>query len=76
MKDIIIDFSHYDDMAAFHKDIKEKLDFPEYYGENLDALHDLVDSIPEDAYHFLFFYGGKLPHKQQVQIAKILLRKI
>lgn len=75
MKDILIDFSKYPDLEAFHKDIAARLDFPAYYGANLDALHDMVEEMPEDAYSFTFFYGGGIPHKQQVQIAKILLRK-
>lgn len=29
---------------SFHKELKEKLDFPEYYGENLDALWDCLTS--------------------------------
>ena len=76
MKEIIIDFNKYNDITAFHKDIKERLNLSDYYGENLDALHDEIESMSEDAFKFLFFYGGKIPRKQQVQIAKILLRKI
>lgn len=75
MKEIIIDFSRYDDIIAFHKDIKERLSLSDYYGENLDALHDEIESLPEDAFKFVIFYGGAIPHKQQVQIAKILLRR-
>lgn len=76
MKEIIIDFSAYNDVAAFHKDIKERLNLPDYYGENLDALHDVIEAMPDDAFKFIFFYGGTIPHKQQVQIAKILLRQV
>lgn len=75
MKEIIIDFSKYNDIAAFHTDIKERLNLPDYYGENLDALHDMIEEMPENAYKFIFLYGGKIPHKQQVQIVRILLRQ-
>ena len=76
MKEIVIDFSHYADIDAFHDDIAEKLDFPDYYGRNLDALHDLVSEQPVGRWQFLIFYGGTgIPHKQQVMIAKILLGK-
>lgn len=75
MKEIIIDFNVYNDITDFHKDIKKRLDLSPYYGENLDALHDEIESMPDDAFHFVIFYGGKIPHKQQVQVAKILLRK-
>ena len=30
-----------------HKYIKEKLDFPDYYGENLDALYDCLTEISD-----------------------------
>lgn len=76
MKEIIIDFSTYNDVADFHKDIKERLNLSDYYGENLDALHDEMEALPEDAFKFIFFYGGAIPYKQQVQIAKILLRQV
>lgn len=36
------------DRAALHECIKEELDFPEYYGANLDALHDCLTEISED----------------------------
>lgn len=76
MKEMIIDFSQYPNVEAFHEDIAEKLDFPAYYGKNLDALHDMMGELPEDAYAFTIFYGGTgISHKQQVTIAKILLRK-
>ena len=42
MKEIIIDFNKYNDITAFHKDIKERLNLSDYYGENLDALHDEI----------------------------------
>lgn len=32
------------DRAAAHEYLKQKLDFPEYYGKNLDALYDLLSS--------------------------------
>ena len=77
MKEWIIDFSQYPNIDAFHEDIAAKLDFPAHYGKNLDALNDMMGELPSDAHAFTFFYGGTgIPHKQQVLIAKILLRKV
>lgn len=76
MQEIVIDFSKYGDVAAFHDDIAVRLDFPAHYGHNLDALADCLREIPPDRVHFTIFYGGTgIPHKQQVTIAKILLGK-
>lgn len=76
MNEILIDFSKYADMAAFHDDIAAKLDLPAHYGRNLDALHDVIGELRPDPARFTIFYGGTgIPHKQQVTIAKILLGK-
>ena len=39
---IIIDFSQCKHFGEIHKIIKEKFGFPDYYGENLDALWDCL----------------------------------
>ena len=39
---IILDFSQCKYFGEIHKIIKEKLGFPDYYGENLDALWDCM----------------------------------
>lgn len=42
MNKIILDGRDYTSKDAFHKDMKKKFDFPDYYGKNLDALWDLL----------------------------------
>jgi len=42
------------DKAAVHNQFQEKLLFPQYYGRNLDALYDLLTSLPEAAEIDLF----------------------
>lgn len=37
-----IDVSRCDDIKKFHQKLKTELDFPNYYGENLDALYDVL----------------------------------
>lgn len=73
MREIVIDFSDYPDMAAFHDDITEKLALPAYYGRNLDALNDCMREIPPGSCHFTIHYGeGGIPQKKQETIARIL----
>lgn len=47
MKTIIIDFSDINDIAEVHLMLKEKFNFPEWYGENLDALWDMLTGYIE-----------------------------
>ena len=39
---IVLDGRRMDDRAGMHRELKRKLSFPEYYGENLDALNDCL----------------------------------
>jgi len=45
MDEIIIECAQIDNPRAFHRLLAEKLDFPEYYGGNLDALYDCLTQI-------------------------------
>lgn len=42
MQDIILDFTGCRYMLELHNIVKEKFDFPEWYGNNLDALWDCM----------------------------------
>ncbi len=42
---VILDFTDCKYLSDFHFRIKKALDFPEYYGENLSALWDLLWSL-------------------------------
>lgn len=44
---IEIDFSNCKYIGSVHKEIKEKLELPEWYGENLDALWDALIGIAQ-----------------------------
>ena len=48
MKAAVIDFSKYENAKEVHAYLKEILSFPDYYGANLDALHDCLTDIGED----------------------------
>ena len=38
----------YNDKKKLHRYIAEVLDFPKYYGANLDALYDVLSDMTED----------------------------
>lgn len=45
MKHITLDGNILADAAKVHDYLKEMLQFPEYYGNNLDALHDCLTDL-------------------------------
>lgn len=48
MNEIVITAEEATTRAEFHNVIAQKLSFPDYYGENLDALHDCLTDICSD----------------------------
>ena len=48
MKKIVLDFRNSDNKDDIHDMIESALEFPEYYGRNLDSLHDCLTDITED----------------------------
>jgi len=42
MKTIYIDFTDIGDYEDFYAQLKEKIALPEYFGDNLDALSDII----------------------------------
>lgn len=47
MKQIILDGNLLADAAKVHDYLKEMLEFPEYYGKNLDALYDCLTDLAD-----------------------------
>ena len=67
---LIVDFTECKYFTEMHKRIQEGLKFPDYYGENLDALWDLI-SEPRDA--FITIKGIKdLPKSFDEYVQKFL----
>lgn len=44
LKEITLDLTSFEDKISLHRYLKETMDFPFYYGANLDALHDELTS--------------------------------
>ena len=47
MKEIILDFKKFMTVKGAHRYIEREMDFPGYYGRNLDALYDCLTDISE-----------------------------
>jgi ribonuclease inhibitor len=54
MKTIYIDFTDIGDYEDFYAQLKEKLPLPEHFGENLDALYDVLTGDLEMPLHLEF----------------------
>lgn len=48
MKQILLDCRGFVSRTQLHKALADALSFPDRYGRNLDALHDLLTSIRQD----------------------------
>lgn len=54
MKTIYIDFMEIGDYEDFYVQLKEKINLPEYFGDNLDALYDVITGDLEMPLHLEF----------------------
>ena len=52
--EIYIDFLTIGDYEDFYAQLKEKLTLPEYFGDNLDALYDVITGELEMPLHLEF----------------------
>ena len=57
MRNIEINLAGVKNFDDFHNEISSKLNFPEYYGRNLDAMHDCLTDIADDME--IVFFGVK-----------------
>ena len=48
MKEFTLDCTKIADKAALHSALAEGLSFPDWYGNNLDALYDCLTGITDD----------------------------
>lgn len=60
MKEITINCIKIASMAEIHDILSRELDFPHWYGRNLDALHDMLTAISEET-KLTFLHFPSLP---------------
>ena len=72
MKKIELNFNDCNYLGEIHKVIKEAFDFPDYYGENLSALWDLLDGYTDEQLHICVTGWESLPQEFSDYKAKIL----
>ena len=58
MKYVLVNFRDVKTPDELHELFKRKLGFPEYYGGNLDALHDALTESPEEVSFFFWNCEG------------------
>lgn len=54
MKEVYIDFINIGDYEDFYTELKSKIKLPEYFGDNLDALSDVISGGLEMPVHIEF----------------------
>ena len=72
MRDIVLDLTPFEEKISLHGYLKETLNFPFYYGANLDALHDELTS-EMDNLHITVCYPAQ-PRGKMVDYLPRLLR--
>lgn len=60
---ITLDFTGCRYLGEIHKILKEQFKFPEYYGENLDALWDCLDNYCDYDLHVYIIGLSGLPEE-------------
>lgn len=61
MKEYILDLTNIKSYYYLHKEIKKTFDFPDYYGENLDALWDCTKDYVESPSKIIIIGKDKVP---------------
>lgn len=55
MREITLNLTPFEEKISLHRYLKETLDFPFYYGANLDALHDELASEMQNLHITLLY---------------------
>jgi len=66
-KKIVIDFSECQYVGSLHNEIKNKLNLPDWYGGNLDALWDSLTGIIETPVEIKIVFKPKTKATQKME---------
>ncbi|MDR3091594.1 MAG: barstar family protein [Clostridiales bacterium] len=69
---ITIDFSGVKNFCDLHRVISESLDFPDWYGKNLDALWDLLTGYIGGGWEITLKGCDKIPKPLQEYMGKVV----
>ncbi len=67
MKEIIIDFSKCKYPMDLHNELREQLGFPEWYGNNLDALWDMLTGYIETPVNIKIVYKPETKQSENLK---------
>ena len=51
---VLLDFSDCTGVKALYRELRKKMDWQDWYGGNLDALHDILTGLPHKGRRFVF----------------------
>ena len=61
------------DWKSFHTEFKKEMDFPEYYGENMNAWIDCVDELTEKQPTLLLIENGEILKEKNPELYLAIL---
>ena len=56
---VFLDFSNCGDIPSLYAEMRHKMEWEDWYGENLDALYDVLTGLPHRGTHFVLIMPGE-----------------
>ena len=70
---IFLDFSSCADIPSLYSELRNKMDWEKWYGENLDALHDILTGLPHRGKRFIITLPSEAaPDEVRLYCSRIL----